>query len=104
MALPSPGPIAADSASAITRAGIASRMSTMRPITASVVPPRYPATLPMAMPSDEPISTIPSPTPSDARAPWINRERMSRPTSSVPAQCAALGGCSRAARSMASGG
>src|SRR5947209_6700886 len=55
---------------------------------------------PSASPSrSDPATTLP-PTSMEMRAPWITREKMSRPSSSVPNQCAALGGCRREGRLM----
>src|ERR1700676_3492580 len=43
------------------------------------------------------------PTNKEIRAPQIRRERMSRPSSSVPHQCCAEGVCNRFGRSMCAG-
>src|SRR5450755_3613565 len=50
----------------------------------------------------EPATTL-LPTKREMRAPQIRRERMSRPSSSVPHQCWAEGVCSRLGRSMCAG-
>src|SRR5436190_550527 len=47
--------------------------------------------------------TTPTPTSIEMRAPWITRERTSRPNSSVPNQCADEGGFRREGRSIVAG-
>ena len=62
-------------------------MSTMRIITASVLPPRKPAVAPQAMPSDTEASVASKPTVSEIRPPIRQRTNKSRPASSVPQKC-----------------
>src|SRR5690606_38867460 len=58
-------------------------------------PRKNPATRPRAMPSTPDSSTTRKPTSSDSRPPWMTRLNTSRPKSSVPNQCSALGACRR---------
>ena len=50
-----------------------------------------------------PISGARIATVKEMRPPWINRASMSRPSRSVPSQCATLGGARRASMSMSVG-
>src|SRR3954454_3302444 len=52
---------------------------------------------------DSEISTDTTPATSDARAPQMTRDRTSRPISSVPNQCAALGALRMAVQLVATG-
>src|ERR1039458_7111904 len=57
----------------------------------------------MMRPSKSENATTLLPTNREIRAPQIRRERMSRPSSSVPHQCCAEGVCKRFGRSMCAG-
>src|SRR5260221_13422933 len=57
----------------------------------------------MMRPSRSEHATTLLPTNKEIRAPQISRERMSRPSSSVPHQCCADGVCKRFGRSMCAG-
>src|SRR6266404_9914946 len=57
----------------------------------------------MMRPSRSEHATTLLPTKSEIRAPQIRRERMSRPSSSVPHQCRAVGLCRRFGKSMCAG-
>src|ERR1041385_3642776 len=59
--------------------------------------------LPTTSPNANEKPTTLMPTSMEMRAPYIARESMSRPNSSVPNQCAADGGVKRAGRSIAAG-
>src|SRR5271165_336504 len=97
------GPRNAASAMARIRNGQASMASVMREISASTHPPAYPASKPIGMPSTSEIDTDITPARSEARVPQITRESTSRPISSVPNQCAALGALRIALQLVASG-
>jgi hypothetical protein len=56
---------------------------------------KYPAASPSTTPQATEIATTSAPIMSEYRAPKITRENTSRPSSSVPNQCAARGLCSR---------
>ena len=101
MALMMPGPMAPTMAIARISPGMDRKMS----VTRMIVSRSQPLLIPASMPSGTPISmatpvTI-SPICSDTRAPINTREKMSSPTSSVPNQCSALGGCSLLSRWIA---
>src|SRR5216684_7877309 len=57
----------------------------------------------MMRPSRSEHATTLLPTNKEIRAPQIRRERMSRPSSSVPHQCCAEGVCKRFGKSMCAG-
>src|ERR1700687_876210 len=57
----------------------------------------------MMRPSRSEHATTLLPTNKEIRAPQIRRERMSRPSSSVPHQCCAESDCKRFGRSMCAG-
>src|SRR5208283_4969761 len=57
----------------------------------------------MMRPSRSDPATTLLPTKREIRAPQIRRERMSRPSSSVPHQCSAEGDCRRFGKSMCAG-
>src|SRR5262245_44145425 len=59
--------------------------------------------MPSAPPTMRPISGASTPTLSEIRAPKTRRESRSRPSRSVPSQCAALGGIRRSSMSMSVG-
>src|SRR4051794_8446538 len=109
IALPSPGPRIATTTIASSRLGSASMMSISRMIRISTAPPAKPAARPNATPSASDRVTTISPISSDSRAPWIRRDRMSRPTSSVPSGNCRLppsiqaGGASRRSRNCSNG-
>jgi hypothetical protein len=56
----------------------------MRMSTASIQPPRKPASRPRATPTNTDSNTEAMPTASEMRAPYMRADRMSRPWSSVP--------------------
>ena len=60
--------------------------------------------MPTSVPKAAPIATTEIPASSEIRAPKIRREKQSRPSASVPSQCAAEGGRSRLVTSTKSGG
>src|SRR5437899_304572 len=68
--------------------GNASWASASVMIIVSVQPPRKPARRPSVAPTIPPTTTAAKPTSSETRAPWIIRERTSRPRWSVPSTCA----------------
>src|SRR5437867_3734004 len=68
--------------------GNASWASASVMIMVSVQPPRKPARRPSVAPTIPPTTTAAKPTSSETRAPWIIRERTSRPRWSVPSTCA----------------
>ncbi len=72
-------------------------------MTVSVRPPARPEKAPTADPVIMEIATIDRPTPTEARAPKITRERRSRPTSSVPKGWTSDGAASREVRLIAFG-
>src|SRR2546430_14916022 len=56
--------------------------------------------MPSAPPNTSPMMGAHSPTTSEIRAPWISRESSSRPSPSVPSQCAAENGARRSSMSI----
>ena len=58
----------------------------------SVVPPKKPDSTPTVPPIRIATSAARKPTPSETREPAMSSESMSTPPSSVPSQCALLGG------------
>ena len=103
MALLRLGPKNAASAIARIRNGQASMASVIREISASTQPPTYPASKPIGTPNASEIDTDTIPARSDARVPHMTRESTSRPISSVPNQCAALGALRIALQLVAKG-
>src|SRR5213593_3433412 len=77
-------PSTAMMASTMIRPGTAIIASTTRCTTRSTARPAYAATTPTTNHAVTPITTAPSPTYSEIRAPWMTRLTMSRPTWSVP--------------------
>src|SRR5262245_35999932 len=65
--------------------------SSTRMIMVSVSPPRYPAMRPSGTPRAAAVPIEITPTRTETDAPWTIRLRMSRPRSSVPRRCRALG-------------
>src|SRR4051812_49318485 len=59
--------------------------------------------MPSAPPMTRPITGAQRPTTSDMRAPWISRESSSRPSPSVPSQCAAENAARRSSMSISVG-
>src|SRR5258705_4824599 len=59
--------------------------------------------MPSAPPIVRPITGAQRPTTSDMRAPWISRESSSRPSPSVPSQCAAENAARRSSMSISVG-
>src|SRR5215813_10805234 len=90
-----PVPRAAMMARARKMPGKAIMMSTSRMITMSGQRPTYPAHTPNAVPTRRARPTAAIWIWSEIRAPYRTRESTSRPSSSVPSQCSALGPCSR---------
>ena len=78
-------------ARASSSAGNERRTSIITMSTVSVLPRRYPAAIPTEVPIIPPKRIERKPTASEARAPQITREKMSRPRASVPNQNVALG-------------
>ena len=91
------GPKTAVIMMAMSSAGKAKTRSLPRMITSSSSEPRRAAAAsPSGTPSPMPIPTATSATAIETRAPTMIIEKTSRPKWSVPSQCAAEGGCSRA--------
>ena len=86
------GPRKAARAIARIRNGQARKASITREIAASIQPPRKPAARPIGTPSSSEIETETTPASIEACVPQTTRENTSRPISSVPNQCSALGG------------
>ena len=80
--------------SASTKVGNTRKKSVMRMSTVSSQPPTNPATIPMTDPSRTVTTVASRPITIEMRVPCTVRLRMSRPISSVPSRCAALGGSS----------
>src|SRR4051812_46937977 len=80
------------SASDSSSAGNARNTSVTRMITSRAQPPAYPATTPRTTPVTPEITSTATAISSDVRAPNRTRLSTSRPTWSVPNQCAPLGG------------
>src|SRR5207249_7249433 len=97
------GPRAPAIAIARISGGNARNTSVRRMSASSTRPPAYPATRPTAVPITPASATTTTPMTSEIRAPYRTRLRRSRPSWSVPSQCAAFGGARREARSCASG-
>ena len=95
-----PGPATAASMIAESSAGNAKVKSESRMITSSTHPLRAAASSPSEAPSDRPMPTAMIPTTIEVRAPTISSETMSRPSMSVPSQCADEGGLSLCAMSI----
>ncbi|GBD28681.1 hypothetical protein HRbin31_00702 [bacterium HR31] len=87
-----PLPRMATIAMARTMRGKDTRMSVIRWITKSTVPPKYADATPTRAPTVAPARDADSPTSNAVRAPKMRRLRMSRPKLSVPSQCRGLGG------------
>src|SRR5213080_3066209 len=102
MTLATLGPSEAISAMARMMAGKAMSPSITR-ITGLSSRRQYPAASPQTSPTAKASSTTAAPTSSESRAPYTTRLHTSRPTSSVPNQCAAPGAVRRADTSMRSG-
>ena len=81
-------------AMASSRGGKLRNTSVRRMMTLSTQPPMLPATAPRGTPISRLRPTAPRAERSDTRAPKTTRLKMSRPSSSVPIQCSALGGWS----------
>ena len=90
-------------------AGNASCTSTMRIRNLSHQPSRQPASSPHRVPINADAGMHVTTTSNDTRAPYMTRDRMSRPRLSVPSGCAQLppswnaGGINRSIRTMCSG-
>ena len=78
-------------ASARISCGKASRMSISRSRSRSTFPPQYALITPSRPPIVQPANDAVKPTKSAMRAPYMIRLITSRPNSSVPNQCSALG-------------
>ena len=81
-------------ATSITAIGIFNVPVFARITSSSTQPRRAAASRPSATPQTMPMPTAITPTATPLRAPTISSETMSRPSVSVPSQCAADGGCS----------
>ena len=79
----------------IKRPGMERKISRMRMMNRSTLPPKKPQTAPIGMPTSKDSATVAKPIASEYRAPYMTRENRSRPMSSVPNQCAAFGACRR---------
>ena len=77
---------------ASTSPGKANMMSTPRISQASVLPPKNPAAMPKMAPISKAMKTETMPTCNETRAPKTMREKVSRPSSSVPIRFCQLGG------------
>ena len=75
----------------------------IKEITASTFPPKYPAHTPIVYPITVAIICETTPTLKEIRQPYTILEKISRPKSSVPNQCWALGGIKRSVKTWASG-
>ena len=100
MALTMPGPNTAVIMMADRMAGKASVKSLSRMMVSSIQPRRAAASRPSAVPTTSPIPTATTPTRMELRAPTSSSDATSRPYTSVPSQCAALGGSSLWGRSI----
>ncbi len=89
-------PSAATMPIASTKSGKAMMVSARRPTMRSVQPPKNPAATPASPPSTNTSATEKTAMPMSSRVATMTRERMSRPSWSVPNQWAALGACSAA--------
>ena len=87
-----PGPATAASMIAESSAGNAKVKSLSRMITSSTHPLRAAATSPSETPNNRPMPTAMTPTMIELLAPTSSSETMSRPSMSVPSQCAAKAG------------
>ncbi len=95
-----PGPATAASMIAESTAGNAKVKSLIRMMSSSVQPLRAAAIRPRHTPKVRPMLTAMTPTMMVERAPTSSSETISRPSTSVPSQCAADGGRSLAAMSI----
>ena len=95
-----PGPATAASMIAESTAGNAKVKSLIRMMSSSVQPLRAAAISPRHTPKVRPIPTAMTPTMMVERAPTSSNETISRPSTSVPSQCAADGGRSLEATSI----
>src|SRR5512140_398555 len=100
---PNEGPRTAAIPMASRIPGNASRTSQAPVKIRSATPPRKPAREPAARPMRSEIPTVPNPTARERRAPWISRERTSRPNLSCPSQWDAEGPVSPSSSVCASG-
>ena len=95
---------------AISRLGSASMISISRMMKISISPWLKAAIRPSTMPENRASSTTIAPVDRETRAPWMMRERMSRPMSSVPSRKRVLppstqaGGARKASRYCSAGG
>ncbi len=98
-----PNPSAVTIASASSSPGMARKTSTTRMVTASTAPPAKPETTPSVRPATRAMPIASAVAAIVRVEPWTTREYRSRPSSSVPNQCARLGGSSRSAGAVAVG-
>src|SRR5919201_3194510 len=98
-----PAPRTAPSARASTSGGNESTASMRRMTTPSARPPAYPASMPSTPPAMAAMATDTKPATSDTRVPQMTRLNTSRPTLSVPSQCARPGRARLLPRFCASG-
>ena len=101
--LPTVLPSAATMPMASTNSGKAMMVSDSRVTAASHQPPKKPAASPKGSPTTKDRPTAATAMPRSSRVATTVREKMSRPTASVPNQCAAEGGCSAAPALVAKG-
>src|SRR5215467_7309530 len=86
------GPSATRASVAEMTTGMARKASVMRISTSSTAPLKYPATSPIEVPRTVPNSVARGATTRIPRAPWITRDRTSRPSESVPKRWSREGG------------
>ena len=91
MMLVMPGPMMATIAMASRMLGNANMTSQTRMMNESMRPPKKPAMRPRTTPPAVPRMDAVSAVPSESCVPAMMREKTSRPNSSVPQMCAALG-------------
>ena len=101
--LPTVLPKAATMPIASTNSGKAMMVSDRRVTMRSHQPPKKPAARPSGMPIRKDAATADTAIPKSSLVATTVREKMSRPSASVPNQCAAEGGCSAIALLLASG-
>ena len=96
-------PSAATMPIASTNSGKAMIVSATRETIRSGQPPKKPAAAPSVAPIANDSATAATASPRSSRAATTQRDRMSRPSASVPNQCAADGGCNALEAFVASG-
>src|SRR5262249_52444393 len=86
------GPSATRASVARMITGMARKAAVMRMSTSSTTPLKYPATSPIEVPRTVPNSVARGATTRIPRAPWMTRDRTSRPSESVPKRWSREGG------------